>query len=84
MLLAEPTYDHDALYVMLEGFDFIPATNSYYLPIFEPISWGDATQLCQKLNPFARLVIIRNVSEFYNLVTYLSSIPGERFVSADQ
>jgi hypothetical protein len=67
---------------MFEGFHFIPATNSYYLPIFETMSWGDATRICKKVNPFARLVIIRSLSEYQQLVAYISSIPGERLISA--
>lgn len=63
--------------LLFAGFDYKSISNSYYKPIFEPMSWGNATQRCRKLNPSAHLAIVRSLSEYQELVNYLKSMPSK-------
>jgi hypothetical protein len=56
---------------------FMNVSNSYYVPIFEQMTWGEATRKCKDIDPLGHLAIVRSADEYEQLKDYLASVHGK-------
>jgi hypothetical protein len=59
-------------------FTYMPASETYYKPIFESLTWAEAADRCKQINPFAHLAVFNSMAEFNEVTSYLKTFPASQ------